>query len=80
MSSLLIDVICGPLRAPYVEYWRSLLGEVYLLLSEKAEACCHVLPCHIGTALLLPLLLLTLGLWYVVDLAGTGFSPVAREI
>ena len=55
-------------------------GEVCLLLSEKAEACFHVLPCHIGTALLLPLLLLTLGLWYVVALAGTGFSPVAGEM
>ena len=72
--------MCGPLRAPYVEYWRLLLGKVCLLLSEKAEACSHVLPCHIGTALLLPLLLLTLGVWYLVALAGTGFSPVAREI
>ena len=70
----------GPLRAPYMEYWRSLLGEVCLLLSAKAEACSHVLSCHSGTAFLLPLLLLTLGLWYLVALAGTGFSPVAREI
>jgi len=55
-------------------------GEVSLLLSEKAEASFHVLPCHIVTALLLPLILLTLGLWYLVALAGIGFSPVVREI
>ena len=72
--------MCGPHRAPYVEYWRSLLGEVCLLLSVKAEACSHVLSCHSGTALLIPLLLLTLGLSYLVALALTGFSPVAREI
>ena len=72
--------MCGPLRAPHVEYWRSLLGGGCLLLSAKAEACSHVLSCHSGTDLLLPLLLLTVGLWYLVALAGTGFSPVAREI
>ena len=72
--------MCRPFRALYVEYWGRSWGEVYLLLSEKAEACSHVLPCHIGTALLLPLLLLTLGLCYLVTLVGTGFSPVAREI
>ena len=72
--------MCGPLCASYVEHWRSLLGGICLLLSAKAEACSHVLSCYSGTALLLPLLLLTLGLLYLVALAGTGFSPVAREI
>ena len=79
MSSLLIDVWtfpCSLRRVLEVAFG----GKFCLLLSEKAEACFHVLPCHIGTVLLLPLLLLTLGLWYLVALAGTGFSPVAREI
>ena len=57
-------------------YWR----EVCLLLSKKTEACSNVLSCHNGTALLLPLLLPTLGLWYLVALAGTWMSPVTREI
>ena len=78
MSSLLTDVDLSvlPTWSTGGHSWE----EVCLLLSEKAEACFHVLLCHIGTALLLPLLLLTLGLWYVVALAGTGFSPVARKI
>ncbi len=71
----------GPLRALYVEHTggRSWL-EVCFPFPEKAKACFHVLPCHIGTIVLLPLLLLTLGLWYLVALARTGFSPLAREI
>jgi len=72
--------MCGPLSAPYVEHLRSLLGGVCLLLSEKAEACPHVLPGRSGAALILPLLLPMLGMWYLVALAGTGFSPVVREI
>ena len=73
--------MCRPLGALYVEHTggRSWL-EVCFTLPKKARACFHVLPCHIGTVVLLPLLLLTLGLWYLVALAGTGFSPVAREI
>ena len=71
MSSLLIDVwtsLCSLRKGTGGCSW----GEVCLLLSEKAEACFHVLPCHIRTALLLPLLLLTVGLWYVVALASVG--------
>ena len=56
------------------------MGSFAFSFPRKQKPGFHVLPCHIGTALLLPLLLLTLGLWYVVALAGTGFSPVAREI
>ena len=79
MSSFLIDVRTSPCSL------RSALevafgGEVCLLLSKKAEACFHVLPCGSGAALLLPLILPKLGLWYLVALAGTGFSPVAREL
>ena len=55
-------------------------GEVFLLLSEKAEACFHVLGCCSGTVFLLPLFLPMFGLWYLVALAGTWLSPVAREI
>ena len=65
----------------YVEYWRSLLGGSFAFsFPRKQKPGVHVFPCHIGTAVLLPLFLLTLGWWYVVALAGTGFSPVAGEI
>ena len=46
----------------------------------KQKSCLNVLSCHIGITLPLPLFLLVLGLWYLVALAGTGFSPVAGEI
>ena len=73
--------MCGPLCALYVGHTggRSRL-EVCFPLPEKAKACFHALLCHIGTVVLLSLLLLTLGLWYLVALVGTGLSPVAREI
>ena len=73
--------MCGPLHALYVERTggRSRL-EVCFPLPKKANTCLHMLPYHIGIVVLLPLLLLTLGLWYLVALAGTGLSPVAREI
>ena len=79
MSSLLIDVWTSPcsLHGVLEVVFR---GKSSLLLSEKAEARFPCVSCHIGTAVLLPLFLLTLGLWYVVALAGTGFSPVAGEI
>ena len=79
MSSLVIDVwtvprpLCRVLEVAFG-------GKFAFLFSEKAEACFHVFPGHIVTALLLPLFLLTLGLWYVVALARIGFSPVAGEI
>ena len=73
--------MCRPFRTLYVECWRSLLvGSFAFSFLRKQKPCFHVLPCHIGLTLLLPLLLLALGLWYLVALAGTGFSPVAREI
>ena len=79
MSSLLIDVWtfpCSLRRVLEVAFG----GNFAFSFPRKQKPGFHVLPCHIGTALLLPLFLLTLGLWYVVALAGTGFSPVAGEI
>ena len=78
MISLLIDVWTSPCSLRGV--LEVDLGEVCLLLSKKAEACFHVLQCHIGTALLLPLLVLTLGLWYAVALVRTGFMSKYSEV
>ena len=78
----LTEKLSGPLHALYMEHWSTggqYWGEVCLPLSEKAESCPHMLLCHSGTDLLLPLLLPTLGLWYLVALAGTLMSPVAAE-
>ena len=79
MISLLIDVWtfpCSLRRVMEVAFG----GKFAFLLAKETEACFHVLPCHIVTDLLRPLFLLTLGLWHVVALAVTGFSPVAGEI
>ena len=73
--------MCGPFRALYVEYWRPLMvGSLAFFFPRKQKPCLNVLLCHIGITLLLPLFLLVLGLCYLVALAGTGFSPVVREI
>jgi hypothetical protein len=73
--------MCGPFRALYVEYWRSLMVASFVFFfPRKQKSCLTVLSCHIGITLPLALFLLVLGLWYLVALAGTGVSPVAREI
>ena len=57
-----------------------MVGSLLFFFPRKQKTCLNVLSCHIEITLLLPPFLLVLGLCYLVALAGTGVSPVAREI